>query len=232
MIKWLLKWLFRLVVFAVALAVILLLSRNAILRVYVEHEIHARIGLDAEIGRFSLGLVQPAVTIQNFRLYNPPAFGGTPFLKIPELHVEYDPTALAEHKLRVTLLRLNLGEIDIVKNQAGLTNVFSLGLAAPAKRNGGKAGETFTKQTGLDFQGVDVLNVSVGTVKYIDLSNQRNDRAQVIGLQNCVLKNVKSPADLAGLGVLITLRSGDFFKSLGQQNQKLPELNVLQLIFH
>ena len=71
MIKWLFKWLFRLFLLAVVLMVILLLSLNSILRVYVEHRLRAQTGMDAEIGKFSVGLTEPTVTIQNFKLYNP-----------------------------------------------------------------------------------------------------------------------------------------------------------------
>jgi uncharacterized protein involved in outer membrane biogenesis len=228
MVKWLFKWLFRLFLLAVVLAVILLLSLNSMLRAAAEHRIRAQTGMDAEIGKFSLGLVEPTVEIQNLRLYNPPAFGGTPFLSIPEIHVEYDRAALARHELHITLMRFNLGEIDVVKNQAGQTNIFSLGLAAPTKKNGGNAVKLFSKQTGLEFKGIDVLNVSIGKARYIDLNDQRNNRTQIIDIQNCVLKNVKSQADLAGLVAFIALRSGDFFKSLlGPQNQN-P--GVLQFI--
>jgi hypothetical protein len=59
-----------------------------------------------------------------------------------------------------------------------------------------------------------VLNVSVGTMKFIDLKDQRFNRTQKIGLENCVMKNVKSQADLAGLAVLVALRGGNFFGSL------------------
>ena len=58
------------------------------------------------------------------------------------------------------------------------------------------------------------MNVSVGTMKFIDLKDQRHNRTQKIGLENCVMKNVKSQADLAGLAVLVALRGGDFFGSL------------------
>jgi uncharacterized protein involved in outer membrane biogenesis len=230
MFKFSIKWLFRLVILTVALVVILLLARNAILRVYLEHQIRAQTGMDAEMGSFSIGLAEPTVTIQNLRLYNPPDFAGTPFLDIRELHAEYDPAALARHELHITLMRFNLGEIDVVKNQAGRTNIFSLGLAAPLKKTGGHAGPSFTKQTGLAFTGIDVLNVSIGTAKYIDLNDQRNNHTQIIGIQNCVLKNVKSQTDLLGLSAFVALRSGDFFQSLlGPQNQG-P--GVLQLISH
>ena len=215
MIKWLFKWLFRLFLLAVVLIVILLLSLNSILRVWVEHRIRAQTGMDAEIGRFSLGLTAPTLTIQNLKLYNPPDFGGTPFLDIPEIHVEYDRAALARHEIHLTLLRFNLGELDIVKNEAGRTNIFSLGITLPSKKSGGgKGAAKFKKQTGFEFKSIDVLNVSVGTAKFIDLKDQRHNRTQKIGLENCVMKNVKSQADLAGLAVLVALRGGDFFGSL------------------
>lgn len=213
--KWLFKWLFRLFLLAVVLVVILLLSLNSILRVVAEHRIRAQTGMDAEIGKFSVGLLEPTMEIQNLRLYNPPDFGGTPFLNIPEIHVEYDRAALARHEIHLTLVRFNLGEFDIVKNEAGQTNIFALGITLPnqaAKSGSGAA--SLKRQTGYDFKSIDVLNVSVGKVRFIDLRNQRNNREQTIGLDNLVIKNVKSETDLAGLFVLVALRSGDFFSSL------------------
>jgi hypothetical protein len=213
--KWLFKWLLRLFLLAVVSIVILLLSLNSILRVWVEHRIRARTGLDAEIGRFSLGLTEPTMTIQNLKLYNPPNFGGTLFLDIPEIHAEYDRAALARHEVHLTLLRFNLGELDIVKNEAGRTNIFSLGVSLPTKKSGGaNDAAKFKQQTGFEFKSIDVLNVSVGTAKFIDLKDQRFNRTQKIGLENCVMKNVKSRDDLAGLAVLVALRGGDFFGSL------------------
>ncbi|HEV2438049.1 MAG TPA: hypothetical protein VG077_18800 [Verrucomicrobiae bacterium] len=228
MFKWFFKWLLRLAILVAALVVILLLARNAILRVYLEHQIHAQTGMEAEMGGFSLGLAEPTVTIRNFRLYNPPSFAGTPFLDIREIHVEYDPAALARHELHITLMRFNLGELDVVKNQAGQTNIFSLGLSVSPKKTSGHAGESFTRQTGLKFTGIDVLNVSIGTAKYIDLNNQRNNRTQIIGIENCVLKNVKSPADLGGLAAFVALRSGDFFSSLSDRKNSGP--GILKLL--
>jgi len=237
MIKWLFKWLFRLVILVVALVVMLLLSRNVILRVYLEHQIHARTGMDVEIGRFSLGLVEPEITIQNLRLYNPPDFAGTPFLKIPELHVEYDPVALAQHELHITLLRLNLGEIDVVKNQNGQINILSLSHATQSQEIGRNPGETFTQQTGLKFKGIDVLTISIGKAKFIDLKDQRNNRTQTIDIENWPLRDVKSQNDLVGLMVFVELKSNYFFssvlspKSLQTKNKNSAALqDILSLI--
>ena len=215
MIKWIFKWLLRLFILAVVLVVIFFLSLNSILRVVIEHNIRAQTGMDAEMGRFKLGLISPTIEIQNLKIYNPPSFGGTLFLDIPEIHVEYDRAALAKKEIHVTLMRFNLGEFDIVKNEAGQTNIFFLGVNVPAKKpGGGQPKINFKKQTGYDFKGIDVLTVWVGAAKYVDLKDQRNNRAQTIGIEDCPIRNVKSLDDLRGLELLIGLRGGEFFKPL------------------
>ncbi len=219
--KFIFKWLFRLFLLVVVLAVVLVLSLDTILRVVAEHRIRAQTGMDAEIGQFHLGLLEPVVTIKDFKLHNPPAFGGTPFLSIPEIHVEYDRNALTKNQIHLTLLRFNLGELDVVKNAEGQTNLFAFGVTVPAKGapgGGSQQLKEFKRRTGLDFQGIDALNVSVGTVRFIDLKDQRNNREQNIGIDNLVLKNVKTPADLAGLAALVALRGREVFGVLVDQN--------------
>jgi uncharacterized protein involved in outer membrane biogenesis len=211
-VKLVFKWLLRLFLLAVVLVVIFFLSLDTIIRVVMENRIRAQTGMDAQIGKFTLGLLEPTITIKDFKLFNPPSFGGTPFLDIKEIHAEYDRDALAKSELHVTLLRFNLGELDIVKNQAGETNILSLAALPSVKKTGGT--KSFAKETGLEFTGIDVLNVSIGKAKFIDLKDPQNNREQVIGIENCVMKDVKTPADLGGLALLVALRSGDFFGSL------------------
>ena len=217
------KWLLILLLIAVALLVVGLLSLDRILRVVTEKRILAQTGMVAEIGEFHFGLRAPVVTIKDFKLRNPAGFGDTPFLIIPEIHVEYDKAALTQNKIHLTLVRFNLGELDIVKNEAGLTNLLSLGLTLPSKtelshaKTGGGLDE-LKRRTGLDFQGVDELTVSIGTAKFIDLKNPANNREQKISIENLVIKNVKAPADLTGLALLFALRSDNFFTEIFGSN--------------
>jgi len=96
--------------------------------------------------------------------------------------------------------------------QLRLTPVlFELGARPPEKKN---PGEEFKKRTGLKFTSIDVLNVSIGKFKYIDLGNQKNSHEQQIGIEDWPMPSVKSEADLAGLGTFIYLRSDGFFDSL------------------
>jgi uncharacterized protein involved in outer membrane biogenesis len=219
--KRVLKWALRLFLVAVVLVVIFFLSLDSIIRVIIEHNIRAQTGMTAEIGKFHLGIFEPVVEIKDLRLYNSTNFGGTPFLVIPEIHVEFDKPALKKRQIHITLLRFNLGELDVVKSQDGQTNIFSLLEAStktPSTNSASKQLAEIKDKTGLDFKGIDCLNVSVGTFKYLDLQDQKNNQEQKIGIDNCVITNVVSAADLAGLGLLVGLRSGDFFKPLVAPN--------------
>ena len=198
--KRLIKWLFILVVLVVALVVGLLLSKDAILKAAVEQQIRAQTGMDVEIGRLSLGLLSPVVTIENLTLRNTPEFGGTPFLDIRELHLEYDRDALKQRKLKIQLLRLNLEELTVVRNSAGTTNISLLSTQRPTGP---------TRLAGdIDFYGVDVLNLSLGKVQLIDLKEPRNNRIRNVNLQNQIFHNVRTPGDLYGVLVLLWMRSG------------------------
>ena len=219
MMKRVLKWLLALLLLAIIALVVLFLSREALLRRMMVNSIRAQTGMVAELGSFHVGLREPVMSIKDFKLHNPAGFGDTPFLVIPEIHVEYDKLALAQNKIHLTLVRFNLGELDIVKNEAGKTNLLELGVALPSKEeiNHAKKGgglDELKKRTGLDFQGVDELVVSIGTAKFIDLKNPANNREQKIGIEKLAIKNVKSPADLAGLGLLFVLRSDSFFTDI------------------
>ena len=233
------KWLFRLTLALSALVIVIvvvaLLSYNSILRNIVQRSIRAQTGLDAEVGQFKLGLVEPTLEIRNLKIFNPPDYGGTPFLNISEIHVEYDRAALAKKIIHVTLIRFNLGELDIVKNQNGQTNIFAFGAQLPPKKTGAPAVINFRQQTGCDFEGIDQLKFSFGKAKFIDLQNPQNNREQMFGMQNCVVPNVKSANDLAGLATLIYLRSDGFFNSLTgpqipQNGNSAPLQSILNFI--
>ena len=222
--KFIFKWLLRIVLLVVVLVVIFFLSLDTIIRVVMENRIRAQTGMDAQIGKFTLGLRKPTITIKDFKLFNPPSFGGTSFLDIKEIQVEYDRDALKKSELRITLLQFNLAELDIVKNEAGQTNIFSIAtLPSVKKKHGAKS---FSAQTGLEFSGIDRLDVSIGKARFIDLQDQHNNREQVIGIENCVTPHVTTPADLGPLIAIIVLRSDGFFSSLVEE--KRPGFDILK----
>lgn len=204
--KWLFKWIIRLAVLGVVLVVLLLIFKDSILRVIAENEMRAETGMDVRIGKFSSGLFTPVVTIENLKLYNTPEFGGAPFLDVPELHIEFDAMALAEQKLRVKLMRFNLAELDVVKNQSGQTNILTMLNSVPKGKLAPNGIHVGGKK--FEFENIEVLNLSLGKARFIDLKHPEKNREITINMQNQVFKNVKNEGDLYGILFIIWLRSG------------------------
>ena len=202
----LLKWIFRLIALAVIAVVLLLVFKDTILRKIAEHQIRAETGMDVKIGRFHSSLLSPDVTIENFKLYNTPEFGGTEFLIIPELHIEFDADALAAQKLRIKLVRFNLAELDLVKNKAGETNITTMLARMPKGKLAPHGIHVGGKK--FEFESIDVLNLSLGRMRMIDLKDHKNDRDVVINADNQVFNNIKTEGDVYSIMFLIWLRSG------------------------
>lgn len=190
------KWLFILVVLVVAVAVGLLFSKDAIAKAAVEQQIRAQTGMDVKIGKFSLGVLSPIATIEQLTLFNPANFGGTPFLNIREMHIQFDREALAHRELKLKLLKLSITELVVVKNDLGQTNLVTLA-AAPKP--------TKTSEM-IDFKGIEVANFSITTARFLDLKNQRNNREFRWNSQNLVFRDLKT--------------SGDFYHALAQLWEK------------
>jgi hypothetical protein len=229
--KKLFKWAFRLFLVALVLGIVTVvvafLERDTILRKFAERSMRQQTGMNVSIGTFHLGIMEPVIEIKDIRIANPNGYGDTPFVVIPEIHVEYDREALTKsNQIHITLLRFNLGELDIVKNEEGQTNIFALGMTLPNKEEIQKSSglDQIKQQTGRDFTGIDMLDVSVGTFKYIDLKDPANNRTQLVGMTNVPAPHIKSAADLTGLGVLIFLRSDNFFDSLAPQKATSPDV--------
>jgi len=202
--RWFLKWTLRLVFLTVITVILLLVFKDSILRMVTEHRIRKETGMDVKIGRLSTGL--DGVTFENLKLYNTPQFGGTEFLIIPELHIEFDTEALANQKIKIKLMRFNLGELDVVKNEAGQTNLVTMLAKMPKGRLAPHGIRIGNKK--FDFESIDVLNLSIGRMRLIDLKDHKNDRDVEINADNQVFNNVKTEADVYSILFLIWLRSG------------------------
>jgi len=103
--------------------------------------------------------------VLDFKLYNPPEFGGSTFIDIPELRVQYDLQGLRSKKVRLNLVRLNLGELHIVQNKDGKTN-----LRALQERQKQKPSPT-SREPKLQFEGIDTLMLAIGRLKFTSEKN-------------------------------------------------------------
>ena len=204
---WFFKILWWLTFVVVVLTIMVLANREWVSKELMEHKVRIATGMEPEISTISCGVLDPKVTLENAKLFNPADFGGTLFLDVSELHVEYDRAALRRHELHITLMRVNLRELDVVKNEAGETNIMSyVSTMAPRKSDGG--GRTVAPLNGYKFTGIDLLNLSIGAVKFVDLKDQHRNRMAAMNIENQIYTNVVSSTDLRGLSGQLWLRGG------------------------
>lgn len=192
--RFLVRWTFRLVILAAVLAVALILSKDALLKSLAETQIRAQTGMDVRIGKLELGLFSPTLNVEDFKLYNPAEFGGSPLLDVPDLHVEYNPAALTRLRLQLRLVRIAVSEINIVEARDGRTNlVLSLDDLESAPRRGGvNAASIF----GFAFSGVETLNLTLGKARYTSLRRPGKATEVQLGLKNEIMTDVQSIAQL------------------------------------
>ena len=191
MIRRLLRFILYLFIVAVVLVVAAALLKNTIVKEVMQSRIRKATGMDARIGQVDVSVLTPEVTIEDLKLYNTPAFGGSLCLKMPELHVEYDANSVRAGKIHITLMRLNVEEIDVVQDKKGRINFDDI-------EQKGSKGKGASHAEKVQFGGIDTLNVTLGTLKWTSMSTG-NQRVYQFGVKNQVFRNVKSEADLAVL---------------------------------
>lgn len=202
--KFITRWAFRLFILTIVLAVALVLLKDIVAKAFVEYRIRKQTGMDVKIGRLELGLSAPMVTLEDFKLYNLPEYGGSPFLDIPDLYVEYDPYALASGRLHLRLVRIYLAEMNIVEAKNGHTNlVLNLDrLSEPSAKSISLIGSR------LDFAGLDTLNFTIGKVRYTSLRRPGSATEVNLGYKNQVATGIKSLTDLSNLVIKTLFRNG------------------------
>jgi uncharacterized protein involved in outer membrane biogenesis len=223
--KKLFKWLFRLVLVLVLLLILLIVFLDPIAKALVERQIRRETGLPVRIGNMSVGLRSPTLSVENFKLGNPPDFGDSAFITIPTLRVEYDWPALRSRKIHLNTVFFNLGELHVVQNKDGKTNLQAVQERAKEKSSAsGSGGRT------LEFEGIDTLTITVGRLKFTSAQNQARNEEAYVGYKNETVKNVRSFKDLEPLIIRIRLEkklqflSDDLLKhgTNGFQNQFPP----------
>jgi uncharacterized protein involved in outer membrane biogenesis len=195
--KTLFKWVFRIVLglalLAVVLLVILMLTKDSIAKSLAEKNLRDSTGMDARITKLEVGTMTPTINLEGLRIYNTPEFGGGTFFEMPELRVEYVPAEMKAGKLHLKTVRLNISEVNVVRNADGKLNTDALAKETKKKSRGEKKG---TDTPGVDFGGIDTLYVTIGKIKVKDLANPRNDTEIQVGLKEEKGENLRTEAEV------------------------------------
>ena len=199
--KFIVRWLFRLLILGIVLAIALVLLKDVLLEEYLEARFRRATGVEVQLGRVESALFSPVLTLEAVRLYNPPEFGGAPFLEASEIHLEYDRAALLRGTLALRLLRVSLGELVVVEDGQGRQNLRALfaRLSAPAPGTG---------VAPVDFGGIGTLNLTVDRVRRQNLRDPARNAVFQPPIRGVVLQNLRTGPDLARALTGLALRSG------------------------
>lgn len=188
--KKLFKWVFRLFLVLVLLIILLILFLDPIAKAVAERRIHDKTGLPVKIGKLSIGLRHPTLSIEKFKLGNSLDFGGSTFIDIPLLRVEYDLPALRARRIHLNTVVLNLGELHIVQSKDGKSNLQAL------QERGKETSSAGSGATPVEFEGIDTLMLTVGRLKFTSAKNEARNEEAYVGYKNETVKNVRSFKDL------------------------------------
>ncbi len=191
-IRFVSRWIFRTVVIVLILAIGAYLLIDPLAQSALERQLKEQTGLGVRIGDFQMELLNKRVTIEKLVLYNTAEFGGGPMLDVPEVHVEYDGSALGKGLLHLKLLRLNVAELHVVVDKEGRNNFDALrDYTEKRKADSGGIGKG-----DLEFGGIDMLNLTVGKFVKTDLRDPKNSQKIDVDIQNEIIPDIKTKEDL------------------------------------
>ena len=203
------RWLVYLAVAIVLLIATAILFIDTIAKSIAERRIRAQTGMETRIGKFSVGLTASTIHIENFVLKNPAEFGGGTFLEMPELYFEYDRDALRRGTLHLKVVRINVAQVHVVENKDGKNNVDGL-KKHQAKTKSSEASMTASHkgEPAFAFAGIDVLDVSLNSVKFTSEKNPEQNLEQNFAFEHEKFNNLKTNLDFETAAAVLVLKAG------------------------
>jgi uncharacterized protein involved in outer membrane biogenesis len=213
------RWAFRIVLGLIVLAVVgvvaVILLMDTLTKEILVSRLRSQTGLEVKISAVHVGLLSPTLSLEGLKLYNTAEFGGSVCLDMPELHIEYDPSALRSGRLHLTLLRLNLAEVSVVLDKNGRNNFETFKKKSQETTNHKKSADK------MKFTGIDVVNITLGKFLVSNLASGRQEEID-FGIKNQITRNVKPDAGLSSLG--LTMFSRGKATAKGESDMDLNQL--------
>jgi hypothetical protein len=218
--RWAVRIALAIVLLAMAVVVVMIILLDTITKEIIVSRLRSQTGMEVKLSAVHVGLLSPTISIEGLKLYNTADFGGAVCLDMPELHLEYDASALRARQFHVILLRLEVAELSVVVNKSRRNNFDIL------KQKSKESDKQKSSWEKLKVTGIDVLNVTLGRFRLADLASGRGEEIN-FGIKNQILRNVKTGADLSSLG-LAAFSQG---KTSSTGNAELDLNQVLESLF-
>lgn len=195
----------KLIITIVVAVLALGLLKNVIAKIAVQIGAKAVLGVESNIKKFSIGILNQEIDIREFTLSNPQGFEDKILIDLPQATVKYDLLGLLTGKLHCELVVLNLKEVVVIKNKEGLMNTDELKFAKDQKVQAAgtkeeKKVEKKEKSKEMPMQ-LDKVVLTIGKVIYKDYSKGREPEIKVfdVGIKDKEYTDITSAQELASL---------------------------------
>lgn len=206
------RWVLRGLILLVVLVVALVLLKDRIFQSWVQGRLEEGTGLPVSLQHAELDITSGRVTFLGLKLYNPKEYGGTPFLNFDELQIEMDRSALKKRQLQFRLLHIDMAELNIVEDKQGRLNLQAIKeqIEQQQKKKSSKPGKAKDNEPDLplEFGGIDTLNLTLGTVRKINLNYPDKPVVTDLDIRDQVMKDIKTQEDFQNKVLPVLLRGG------------------------
>lgn len=181
---------------------IIAFSRNALCRFLIQSATNKATGLQLSIEELNLDVLKSNLYIQGITLFNPEGFKDKILGKAKEVFIKYDLWASLSGRLHFSYVRIDISEINIIRNEKGSSNM----AAFKKKRIETKPATEITPTSSFLFQRktktgaakvrpkllIDSLELSVKRVAFVDYTAEAEEPAMIVFASSdpFVFKNV------------------------------------------
>lgn len=204
--------LFLILIFALGIAVI---SSNLWVPRAASAAISNMTGLPIDIEQVKINLRGSEFGIYGIKVKNPNGFRDGVMASIPEIFVDFDFSSFFEgRKIHFQMIRLNLAEISIIRNERGITNLDHLKTLKKDKKQAA-ARPSAPKPVVKEQFIVDDLILTIRQVNYTDRSLPIPVHRSIdLKINQEVFKGVTSPGDIIRI-ILMKIVYNTSFAALG-----------------
>ncbi len=211
MMKKILKWLLLVVL---VLVVVIWVGKDAVIKNILADQLQKELGREVTIGSLRLGLWKSSLEIRDFRVMNPPGFGGGEMLAAPEIYVDYSLSSLFSGPPRFSVIRLHISNLQMVQDREGKLNI--AGLSRPKSerpsRSPRREKQEPAESSGGGFR-IDRLILKVDRGSFRDLADGRTEEGE-IGIDE-EFRDIRDTADLINIVMVAIIRNQLFARLTG-----------------
>ncbi|GEM_PF-1243113 len=163
---------FFLTVFLLFLAVLALIytARETLIRKGFESAVTALTGFETHVGNIHLQFPQAVIHLENLKIYNPKSFKKEIFADVPEIYVAPDLVAiLRKESLHFREIRFAVKELNVVKNENGVSNLEMLTAVSKSAKNQPEPKPLAVAKPAMPFR-LDRLELTLRKVSFEDYS--------------------------------------------------------------